>query len=326
MSEFEAQFPTECREGPKSEIEINQELKQLLLLSGNEYCSDCNSLKPTWASINNGVFICTQCSGVHRSLGVEISFIQSTKLDNWTIDNINIMKNKISTQFVNENFLEYSVPINYIKPNINSTREEREIYIRAKYVTREFLPGIGKERSPPVSKPIENNEQKNIGSIGEIEFMGIVMIKLVSAKKLINADVVGLSDPYVIFRLGGQQMKSKTISNNLNPVWNEMIMFSWNGSDLLYINVWDEDNLNDDGIFYFILFFFNFFSFFLLFFLFFFNILFNFEINLDPIGNCVIDLKSLQLPSNVPLFLDLPLQDVPKGSIQVEITLQELGH
>ena len=247
MSEFEASFPTECREGPRSENEIRLELNELLNIHGNEYCGDCNASQPTWASINNGVFICTQCSGVHRSLGVDISFVQSVKLDHWNNDNLNIMKSKISTSFVNETFLEYSVPEGYLKPNINSTREEREFYIQAKYVTREFLPGIGKERQPPISKPIEENDQRAIVGIGEIEFMGIVMIKLVSAKKLINADIVGVSDPYVIFRLGQQQMKSKTISNNLNPIWNEMIMFSWNGTDLLHIHVWDEDNFNDDG-------------------------------------------------------------------------------
>lgn len=319
MSEFEAQFPTECSEGPKSEIEIHQELNNLLNIEGNKYCSDCNTLQPTWASINNGVFICTQCSGVHRSLGVDISFVQSTKLDHWTIENINIMKNKISTQFVNENFLEYSVPEIYLKPNANSTREEREFYIRAKYVTREFLPGIGKERHPPINKPMEEVDQKYSGSVGEIEFMGIVMIKLVSAKKLVNADVVGVSDPYVTFRLGGQQMKSKTISNNLNPIWNEMIMFSWNGTDLLYANVWDEDNLSDDGKYLFL------YSFIYLFIDFLFIYFLKF-ILIDPIGNCVIDLKALQLPSNVPLFLDLTLQDVPRGTLQLEITLQELGH
>jgi hypothetical protein len=43
----------------------------------------------------------------------------------------------------------------------------------------------------------------------------------------------------------------------------------------------------------------------------------------DPIGNAVVDIKSLQLPPNVPLFLDLPLQDVPHGSLQIEITLQD---
>ncbi|RVX08587.1 putative ADP-ribosylation factor GTPase-activating protein AGD15 [Vitis vinifera] len=31
------------------------------------------SRAPRWASVNLGIFICMQCSGIHRSLGVHIS-------------------------------------------------------------------------------------------------------------------------------------------------------------------------------------------------------------------------------------------------------------
>jgi len=36
----------------------------------NSKCFDCDASSPNWASINNGVFICLNCSGVHKSLGV----------------------------------------------------------------------------------------------------------------------------------------------------------------------------------------------------------------------------------------------------------------
>ncbi|NXD59896.1 ARAP3 protein, partial [Corvus moneduloides] len=47
----------------------------------NKYCADCWALSPDWASINLCVVICKQCAGQHRSLGSNISKVQSLKLD-----------------------------------------------------------------------------------------------------------------------------------------------------------------------------------------------------------------------------------------------------
>eukprot|EP01116_Phalansterium_solitarium_P013676 TRINITY_DN31076_c0_g1_i1.p3 TRINITY_DN31076_c0_g1~~TRINITY_DN31076_c0_g1_i1.p3 ORF type:complete len:177 (-),score=35.43 TRINITY_DN31076_c0_g1_i1:215-745(-) len=58
----------------------------------NRKCFDCADLPTTWASVNNGVFLCIKCAGIHRSFGVDISFVRSTTLDTWRPAQIESMK------------------------------------------------------------------------------------------------------------------------------------------------------------------------------------------------------------------------------------------
>ncbi len=44
--------------------------------SENKMCFDCKKPFPKYASINNGIFICEQCADVHKTLGLNISYIR----------------------------------------------------------------------------------------------------------------------------------------------------------------------------------------------------------------------------------------------------------
>ncbi|XP_006819718.1 arf-GAP with coiled-coil, ANK repeat and PH domain-containing protein 2-like [Saccoglossus kowalevskii] len=113
-------------------------LTKLQSIPGNDKCCDCQTPNPRWASINLGITLCIECSGTHRSFGVQTSKVRSLTLDAWEPETRKVMAelgndkiNKIYEASVDETIAKRAMPM--------CDRDVREAWIRAKYVDKKFV-------------------------------------------------------------------------------------------------------------------------------------------------------------------------------------------
>lgn len=90
--------------------------RRLLVLQkngANRKCFDCGAFNPQWASPKFGIFICLECAGIHRGLGVHISFVRSITMDQFKPDELLRMEkggNEKCKQYFEEHGLDTSLP------------------------------------------------------------------------------------------------------------------------------------------------------------------------------------------------------------------------
>ncbi|CAH8364219.1 unnamed protein product [Eruca vesicaria subsp. sativa] len=128
---------------------------------GNEKCADCGAPEPDWASLNLGVLICIECSGIHRNLGVHISKVRSLTLDVkvWEPSVLtlfqslgNVYVNSVWEELLNSESRTSSAsrssstpkadrPRKFLarKPGCNDPISVKELFIHAKYSERIFV-------------------------------------------------------------------------------------------------------------------------------------------------------------------------------------------
>uniref|UniRef100_A0A673BNG7 Arf-GAP with coiled-coil, ANK repeat and PH domain-containing protein n=1 Tax=Sphaeramia orbicularis TaxID=375764 RepID=A0A673BNG7_9TELE len=117
-------------------------LQRIQCLPGNEQCCDCGQADPRWASINLGILLCIECSGIHRSLGVHCSKVRSLTLDTWEPELLKLMcelGNSVINHIYEGSYQEQGLK----KPLPSSSRQEKEAWIKAKYVEKKFLKKLG---------------------------------------------------------------------------------------------------------------------------------------------------------------------------------------
>ncbi|GAB5359787.1 hypothetical protein AAMO2058_000572200 [Amorphochlora amoebiformis] len=134
--------------GAQQEASLFAEIKEL-----NPMCADCGDVSPDWAVINKGFLICIACSGVHRSLGVQLSKVRSIGLDKWELATLDMMR-RLGLERFNGIYEAEPVAGGPQKPQKGSSNRTRASYIRAKHVGKMFV------------RSLEEGEQKLLFPIG----------------------------------------------------------------------------------------------------------------------------------------------------------------
>nr|XP_036855794.1 arf-GAP with coiled-coil, ANK repeat and PH domain-containing protein 3 isoform X1 [Manis javanica] len=119
-------------------------LQRMQNVAGNSQCGDCGQPDPRWASINLGVLLCIECSGIHRSLGVHCSKVRSLTLDSWEPELLKLMC-ELGNSTVNQIYEAQCEGLGSRKPTASSPRRDKEAWIKDKYVEKKFL------RKPPLA-------------------------------------------------------------------------------------------------------------------------------------------------------------------------------
>ena len=124
---------------------IKKQLEELYTQESNSYCFDCDNKPAHWASISNGIFLCLDCSGEHRGFGINVSYIRSVTMDQWTQEQVNMMKAG-GNQRLKEFLITYNMPEDIDKKKIYCSKL---MHFYRKQLKAESMGQIFMEPLPP---------------------------------------------------------------------------------------------------------------------------------------------------------------------------------
>ncbi|KAI8149770.1 hypothetical protein BJV82DRAFT_589199 [Fennellomyces sp. T-0311] len=134
-----APIPAATDSAPKRNSWVPRFLEQLYEAdSANTKCADCGADKPEWCSLNLGILLCIECSGIHRSLGSHLSKVRSLILDSasYTPEVTEMLLALGNTQ---SNIIWDPRISADDRPTHNSPRNKKVDYIFAKYRDKAYV-------------------------------------------------------------------------------------------------------------------------------------------------------------------------------------------
>ncbi|KRX22841.1 Protein CLEC16A [Trichinella nelsoni] len=170
-------------------------------------------------------------------------------LDNWPVGLFNILDTCFAWAGVAEEPLAAATQQTHTgAPGDRPAREGGDCHSAERFANLGAISGRGTCRMDQPCHCSDLAWHLNLISLVQASWskcQGIVRVGVIAATNLENKDsfLKGKSDPYVRITVGGQIYQTKTIENNLNPVWNEEFDAIVDHADGQYLGVelYDED-------------------------------------------------------------------------------------
>ncbi|XP_019868941.1 ARF GTPase-activating protein Git isoform X2 [Aethina tumida] len=99
-------------------------------------CGDCGALEASWASLNKGILLCTECCSVHRSLGRHISQVKHLIKSPWPGSQqqmLHALNNNGANNIWEHVLLENNSKHHKKKPNSKDSLNIKQEFIKAKH-------------------------------------------------------------------------------------------------------------------------------------------------------------------------------------------------
>lgn len=137
-----------------------QQIKEIVELEGNDYCIDCGAQHPLYVCVMNGVFICEECSLIHKELESSISIVKPIMLTEFNYKEISILKNGGNLRFI-KNLNEFGL-IDQSNPFPKNEKMKDKYLFAASTYYREILFFESDQGERPLIPALEEGQRKVI--------------------------------------------------------------------------------------------------------------------------------------------------------------------
>ncbi|KAK6878326.1 ADP-ribosylation factor GTPase-activating protein GCS1 [Candida tropicalis] len=146
--------------------ETRRKLLNLQKTGENKKCFDCAAPNPQWASPKFGIFICLECAGVHRGLGVHISFVRSITMDQFKPEETLRMEiggnERLKNYFVS-NGIDLNLPPK--KKYDNYVAEDYKELLTSEVEGKEFVPKDHSGEKLPSINDVDDDNSNKTGTV-----------------------------------------------------------------------------------------------------------------------------------------------------------------